>query len=143
MNGADSEPVEGVLSGHIRKDYTMQILVKIIGLLIVLEGILFLLKPELLRRIAEFFSQGKRAYIAAGVRIVLGVVFLLAASQCRIVWVIIALGLLLLLSGIVMLTIRHERLKSIINWWRQRSAGVLRIVAVVVAALGIVVLYSA
>jgi uncharacterized protein YjeT (DUF2065 family) len=102
-----------------------------------------LLRPELLEKIAEFLSWGRRAYIAAGARVILGIVFLLAASQCRIVWVIIALGLLFLLSGIVMLTIRPDKLKAMINWWRQKSGGFLRIVAIIVAAVGIVILYSA
>ncbi len=121
----------------------MQILIKVIGLLIVLEGILFLLKPEFLRKLAGFFSRGKRAYIGADLRIVLGIVFLLAASQCRIVWVIIAFGLLFLLSGIAMLTIKLEKLKAMINWWQQKSGVFLRIVAVVAAVIGLVILYSA
>jgi uncharacterized protein YjeT (DUF2065 family) len=121
----------------------MQILIKIVGLLIVLEGILFLFKPEFLKSLAEFFIRGKRAYIAAGVRIFLGIVFLLAASQCRIVWVVIALGLLFLLSGIIMLTIKLDKLKAMISWWRQKSAGFLRVMALLIAAVGIVILYSA
>ena len=40
----------------------MQIAIKIIGLMIVLEGILFLLKPEFLKKIAEFFSKGKEMH---------------------------------------------------------------------------------
>jgi uncharacterized protein YjeT (DUF2065 family) len=121
----------------------MQILIKIIGILIILEGILFLLKPEFLKKILEFISRGKRVYIAAGIRIVLGIVFLLAASHCRIIWVIIVLGLLLLISGIVMLTMKLDRLKTMINWWLAKSEVFLRIMAVVVAAVGIVILYSA
>ena len=120
----------------------MQTLIKIIGLLVVLEGILFLFKPEFLKSLAGFFSRGKRAYIAAGIRIILGIVFLLAASQCRIVWLIIALGLLFLLSGIVMLTIKLDKLKAMISWWQQKSTGFLRIIAVIIAALGIVILYT-
>ena len=121
----------------------MQTAIQIIGLLIVLEGILFLLKPVFLKKIAEFFIKGKRVYIAAGIRIVLGIVFLLAASHCRIFWVIMVLGLLLVFGGIAMLTIKLEKLKAIINWWQQKPENFLRIVSLAVVALGIVILYSA
>ena len=121
----------------------MKLAVQIIGILILAEGILFLLKPTFMCAVMAFFGKGKRLYLAAVLRITIAVIFLLAASQCKIPAIIIALGILLLVSAIVMFTVGLEKQKAFLGWWRQKPPLVLRLMAVTAILLGAVVLYSA
>ncbi len=71
------------------------IVVKIVGIVVVFIGIVYLLKPGVLKSFIGFFKKGKRIYFVALIRFVLAVIFLLAANQCKMPWVIIVLAFFL------------------------------------------------
>ena len=76
----------------------MDIVIKIVGIAIVFIAIVYLLKPDVLKRLMEFFKQGKRLYFAGLIRFALAIVFLLGARECDITWVIVVFGILFLIS---------------------------------------------
>ena len=73
----------------------MDIVVKIVGIVFILIAIVYLLKPDVLKRMMEFFKHGKRMYFAGLMRFALAVIFLLGARECDITWVIVVFGILL------------------------------------------------
>jgi len=121
----------------------MVILIKIIGIVITLVGIIFLFCPKAIKQLMGFVRQGRRLYWAGILRLLFGVTLLLGASQCRVIWVVMAMGILFLIGGVMIFTLGLERLRSIIEWWNKRSLMVLRLWALVVLALGALLIYSA
>jgi len=121
----------------------MDIVVKIAGIVFVFIGILYLLKPGVLKSFVEFFKKGRRIYFVGLIRFVLAVIFLLAANQCKRVWVIIVFGILFMISGLLVFMLGTKRLKSILDWWQKQSLLLLRLVAVIILAMGAVIIYSA
>ncbi len=120
----------------------MLILVRLIGIVIVGMGVTFLLSPKLYRRYMAFWEQGRRLYSGGILSILIGVVLLLAASGCKLVGVILTLGILCLVKGI-MLTLGQEKMKSMLKWWQGRSLLALRLIALIAIAFGALLLYSA
>jgi len=121
----------------------MKTIIQVLGILIVLVGIVYLLKPDVMKWLMEFFKQGKRIYLAGLIRLVLAIVFLLAARECDITWVIVAFGILLLISGILIFMLGPRRLKSILEWWQKQPTLLLRVLALIALAVGAVIIYSA
>jgi len=121
----------------------MDVVVKIIGIVIVALGIAYLLKPGIMTYLMEFFKEGKRMYFAGLIRLVLAIIFLLAARECDITPVIVFFGILFLISGLLIFVIGLEKVKSIINWYQEQSILVLRLLALVALAIGVVIIYSA
>jgi uncharacterized protein YjeT (DUF2065 family) len=121
----------------------MQLAIQIIGVLIIVEGILFVLKPAVCRKLIAFFSRGRRLYLVGTLRTILAIIFLIASSKCNIPLVIIALGILFLISGIAVFTMRLERQKAILNRWEQKSPTVLRLAAIIALLIGATVVYAA
>lgn len=121
----------------------MDVVVKIIGIVIVGFAIAYLLRPDIMQYLMEFFKEGKRIYFAGLLRLVLAVIFLLAARECDLTRVIIFFGILFLISGLLTFIIGLEKAKSIIDWWQKQSAFVLRLLALVALAIGVVIIYSA
>jgi len=119
------------------------IVIKIIGIIFILAAIVYIVKPNLMKQIMEFFKKGKRLYFAGLIRFALAIIFFLGARQCGIPWVIVAFGILFIISGLLIFMIRLERLKSIITWYQNQSLLLLRIIALIVLALGAVIIYSA
>lgn len=121
----------------------MDIVIKIIGIVFVCIGIVYLLKPEVMKWLMEFFKKGKRIYLAGLIRLALAVIFLLAARECDIQWIIVTFGVLFLISGILVFMIGPEKFKSMIEWWQKQSALLLRILALITLAVGAVIIWAA
>jgi len=122
----------------------MDTVVKIIGIVFVFIGIVYLLKPGVLKSLMEFFKKGKRIYFVGLIRFVLAVIFLLAANQCKTktAWVIIVFGILFMLSGLLVFTLGAKRVKSILDWWQRQSSLLLRLMGLIALAVGAVIIYS-
>ncbi|MHC4159653.1 MAG: hypothetical protein ACYSSO_11320 [Planctomycetota bacterium] len=121
----------------------MDTVVKIVGIVFVFVGILYLIKPNVLKSIMEFFKQGKRMYFAGLIRFALAIVFLLAARECDITWVIAAFGILFIISGLLIFILGLERLRAMLDWWQKQSFLLLRIIALITLVFGAVIVYSA
>jgi len=120
----------------------MLIFVKLIAIIMVGTGIIFLLGPKAMRQFMVFLEKGKRLYISAILRILIGVIFLLAASQARIAWVIVTLGILALVRGTIFFILGLDRVKTMLKWWYGRSLLVLRLIALIPIAVGALLFYS-
>jgi uncharacterized protein YjeT (DUF2065 family) len=120
----------------------MQIVVKIIGVFIVLMGIVFLLKPDVMKYLMRFMKKDKRVYLAGMLRFALAVIFLLGASECYQKWVIATFGILFLISGLGIFILGSERIRQIFEWYLKQPVFIFRIIAAVVLACGAIIVYS-
>jgi hypothetical protein len=105
--------------------------------------IVYFLKPDIMKRLMEFFIQGRRMYFAALIRLALAVVFLLSARQCRLFWIIFAFGVLFIISGLLVFILGLEKVKSYINWWQKKPLVFFRVMALIGLAIGALIIYSA
>ena len=121
----------------------MDIVIKIIGIVVVAMAVVYILKPGVMSRIMNFFKKGNRLYAAAPIRLGLAVVFLVGARECKQPWIIFVFGILLLLSGILVLVLGPKKLIPIIEWGQKQSDVILRAMALIVLAMGIVIIISA
>jgi len=121
----------------------MDTIVRIIGIVFVFITIIYILKPDIMKRLMEFFVQGRRLYFAALIRLAMAVVFLLAARQCRYFWVIFVFGVLFIILGLLIFILGLEKVKSYVNWWQRQPPLLLRVMALIGLALGALIIYSA
>lgn len=121
----------------------MDTVIRIIGTVIVCIGFAYLLKPKALKAVMAFFRKGVRLYFAALLRFALAVVFLLAARECEITLVIIAFAALFLISGLLIIGLGLEKVKGILGWYLEQPPFLLRIVAVIAMAVGLIIVYAA
>ena len=120
----------------------MLILVKLIGIVMVGFGIIFLVSPTTMRQFMLFCEKGKRVYMVGILRILIGVIFLLAAPQARLAGVMVTLGILIIVAGGLIFILRLDRIKAILKWYYGRPLPVLRLIALIPTALGALILYS-
>lgn len=117
-------------------------LVKLVGMILVAVGIVFLLSPKRMKQWMVFCEKGLMPYMMGSLRILVGILFLFAASQSRVVWVIVTIGILALLGGIAIFILGLERVKSMLRWSEARSLPVIRLIALLAIAIGVLILYS-
>ena len=121
----------------------MLILVKLFGIAIVAMGIYFLINPKAMKQYIAFWQPQRRLYIGSISSLLFGVIFLLAASQCRLSGIIIFLGIWALLKGVLLLVLGQKRLNTYLNWWLERPLSVIRLLGIIVLAFGALIIYSA
>ncbi|UCG56401.1 MAG: hypothetical protein JSU70_16255 [Phycisphaerales bacterium] len=121
----------------------MELVIKILGVAFVCLGLVVLLKPAVFRPLLQFFRKGKRIYLAALTRFALAIVFLLAARECDMPWVIGCFGVLFLLAGLLTFALGPKRTTPMIDWFLKQSALVVRSIAVLILIIGAVIIYAA
>ena len=121
----------------------MLLVIKACGVLMVVMGLIFVFAPQAMKSFMAFMKEGNRLYGPAVLRVVMGIIFLFAASQARQVGIILTLGILMLLGGILIFVMGMERCKSILRWWEEKPLLLMRLIAILPIAIGILILYSA
>jgi len=121
----------------------MVMLVKLLGMVIVAFGVVYLLNPNIIKPYMDFWKRGKRLYMGGALSLLIGIVFLLAASQCRWRGFIVAFGILSVAKGIWLFVIKQEKAISMINWWAERPVGFLRGHALFALVVGALLIYCA
>jgi uncharacterized protein YjeT (DUF2065 family) len=121
----------------------MHIFVKILGIVLALVGVLYLLRPDIFKRLMEFFKKGKRIYFAGLLRFALAVVFLAGARECRYPWVIFAFGILFLMGGLLIFLLGPEKIRTILEWYATQPKLLLRVIGAIVVVLGAIIIFSA
>lgn len=119
----------------------MVIVVKLFGLIIAVFGVIYLLKPNIMKNYAAFWGIGKRIYAGAALAFIFGVIFLLAAPQSAATGLVTALGILSVIKGILLSVLKPEKGIAMINWWVERPLGFLRIHALFALVLGLLLIY--
>ena len=117
--------------------------IKSLGILFCIIGIVYLLRPGVMKWLMEFFKQGKRIYFAALIRFALAVVFLVGALKCKYPWVIIAFGILFIIGGLLIFVLGPEKIRRILEWYQKQPVLIFRVIAVIVLAVGAIIIFSA
>ena len=123
----------------------MQLLIKFIGVLLIVQACILILRIDLLRGLLRFFSSGNRIYLIAAARIVVAVLLIFGAGahQGSRMWIILAIGIIFLLSGIAIFTLNAATFKKILTWYQQRTDLFLRLLAVIGIVIGSLIVYAA
>jgi uncharacterized protein YjeT (DUF2065 family) len=123
--------------------YIMDNVIKALGVIIVGMAVVYILKPDILKRVLKFFSQGRRIYFIAAIRFLLAIIFLLGARECDFPRVIFAFAVLFILSGSLILLLGPEKIRSMLTWYQDRPVGILRVLGLVALIFGAAIIYSA
>ena len=121
----------------------MRHLVALAALLMIALCALGVVAPALLVGVVTGWPPDSRFDVAVGVRVVLGVIFLLGASRCRVPAIIYGIGILALAAALLLVLLGEPRVDALITWWAQQPALAIRAWCALAALLGVLILYAA
>ena len=122
---------------------TAKALIKLIGVICVIAGIVYNIRPDIARRLMSFFAKGRRIYLAGILRFAMAVAFLVGAEQCSHKWVIVVFGIGFLLSGLLAFMMGPKRFGPILTWFAKQPNTIIRVFGVIALAIGAVICWSA
>ena len=120
----------------------MSFLVVLIGLLIFGIGVGILFSPATLRQILHNFLLKKWLVPATLLRVIMGIIFLIAAPSTRSPIFMYILGIVFILAGVSIPLLGTEKIERLANWWMERSDTILRVWAAIATVLGIAILWA-
>lgn len=121
----------------------MRIIVAGIGIFGVLIGLLGLLAPDRFRNVFKGMTSQTRFLAAIIVRLIVGVLFWVAADELRLTEVMRIIAAISIFAAVAILIMGRERLDGLIDWWLSRSDGLLRSSALFAATFGGFLIYVA
>jgi hypothetical protein len=104
----------------------MKQLALVLSVFVAIIGAVGVIRPEALLGFARYFETPVGLYVAAGLRIVLGIALLLAASGSREPGVVRALGAVVLVAGFVTPLFGTQRVRAVVDWWSSQGHLVMR-----------------
>ena len=120
----------------------MQWMPKIIAILIIIDGIVVMLRPDFLKKYCLMFSRGAGIYLAAIIKALIGIALLFGVSkQCRYETVIIAFGILAL-AGAIFVIAAPQKARAIAGFFAEKNTTTLRLLSVVYLLMGAILIYS-
>ena len=93
----------------------MVALVTLVGIVIVIFGVVYTVKPATIKKVLHFWSKGNRIYIGAIINILFGIFFLRSASLCYMPWFVSIMGVLSLVKGVLLLALGKKKALSFIE----------------------------
>jgi hypothetical protein len=117
----------------------------VFGLCVGAFGVVGILVPSGPAWLAREFVTPGAFYAIAAVRITFGFILIKVAPASRMPRALRVLGFVVLLLGVTAALVgaaEIERARSMIEWWLQQGAGVERLTAVLILALGGFVAYA-
>jgi uncharacterized protein YjeT (DUF2065 family) len=118
----------------------IQWLPKAVAILLVIDAIVVLFRPDLLKKYCQFFSQGATIYLAAIIYALIGIAFLFG-DKCNVQWVVITFGILAL-AGAIFIVAVPQKAKNITGWFAAKSNTTLRFLAVIYLLISAILVYS-
>jgi len=115
----------------------MVLLVKILSIAIIVYGCMLFLRPTILKPIVEYVKEGNRIYIANGIKIVIGIILLLASAGAQIPWLIFVLGALTVLTGAASFFVKKEVVTGIIKWLEKAKNKQIQLIGIIALAIGV------
>ena len=118
-------------------------IVALVGLLILAGGLLMLTVPNAIRASLQMFIDRRLMPVASLVRVVLGILFVLAAPSTRLPIFVWAMGLLAIVAGVSMPIVCFRKVEGWATWWLKKSDGVIRRWSLLAILLGALLAWAA
>ncbi len=120
----------------------MNIAALFIGILIVAQGVMGLVVPDLFVGLVRAFQEPPVIYAAAVVRFLFGIVLFLAAPASRLPMALRGLGGLIALGGLLTPLIGVPFARIVLGWWSEGGAPIVRAWAGAALCLGAFIVFA-
>jgi len=121
----------------------MVIVARLVGVLAVVLGVVFLVSPSSIKGYIEFWKKDLRVYWIGVLRLVLGSIFLMAAADCRMPLIINVFGILFLLGGVMIFVMGQKRVTAVLGWFSKQSKVAVRLWGLIAFGIGYIIIRAA
>jgi hypothetical protein len=116
--------------------------VSLLGATIAAIGLLGAVSPARMIGLITRLQPASQLWLAVGARLVIGVVFVLAADGCRMPQLVRVVGVIAIVAAAALALLGPRRFEAFVGWWLRRPASLIRSWAAVAVAFGALLIYA-
>jgi hypothetical protein len=120
----------------------MALIVSLLGALLTLLGVFGFFSPQGFMLYVSSWQSERRLHLAIAIRLVFGVVLIMAAPSCRFSEAVRILGIIAVVAAVVGVFMGTDRLRALIEWWSRKSPAFIRVWMLAVIAFGAFLVYA-
>jgi hypothetical protein len=113
-----------------------------VGVLLIIQGLLGILAPDAFVGVVRLFQSPFMVYLAAALRIAIGIVLLSAVKGSHLPMFLCIFGVFVVIGGVLTPFVGARFAHTILALWSSRGPGLVRLFALVSLALGLLTLYA-
>lgn len=121
----------------------MPFVVKAIGIICVVVGVICFLMPQYIRKIIEYVKVDKKIYIAAAIRIAIGVLLFVSIPFVTWPWIAGIIGAIALISAGMVFLLGMEKTFTMLDKVSAMPDNKIRIFPLIAGILGVLLIYAA
>jgi hypothetical protein len=116
--------------------------VSLLGAAIAAIGLLGAVSPARMIGLITRLEPASRLWLAVGTRLIIGVLFVLAAEGCRMPQLVRVVGAIAIVAAVALALLGPRRFEAFVGWWLRRPASFIRSWAAVAVAFGALLIYA-
>jgi uncharacterized protein YjeT (DUF2065 family) len=120
----------------------MQIVIKSLGIVLALIAVVYMLRPDIAKKLMIFFQKGKRIYFDGIIDLSLAVVFFAGANQCRYTWIILVCGIIFMAEALMIFGLGSKKTNVVLDWGMEQSDELYRFIGLLIGSMGVIVVFS-
>ncbi|MGB2651206.1 MAG: hypothetical protein WBD00_03265 [Candidatus Omnitrophota bacterium] len=121
----------------------MVLLIKVLAIAIIVFGCLIMLRPKTMKEIIERVKKGNNLFKAMVIKIVVGVLMMIASRYCSIPWIVLFWGALNTFTGVAGLLLKRDVVVKKIEWIEKRPPKHVFLVGVSALVIGVTLVLGA
>jgi len=114
----------------------MRFLTVVIGVVVLVVGLIGVVAPAALLRVADYATTPIGLYAAAAIRIGIGIVLILVAPSTRAPKLIRVFGGIAIAAGVITAVLGVDRARAIVTWETAQGTTLIRLSAVLAVVFG-------
>jgi hypothetical protein len=114
----------------------MVLFVKVAAIAIIVYGCSLMLRPEILRKLARWAQKGNNLFLLNILKILFGILLMLASGHVAVPWVVMFLGALAAFTGALAFVVKRDLLTGLVEWIEGMPSRTIYVVGVVALAVG-------
>lgn len=114
-----------------------------IGIVYIIFGVAYFVRPDYARAIIDYFKVDKRIYIGKALKAVMGILLIVCAQGALVPWVPRAIGILAVAGVGITFALGTPKVQALMDWFKALPDDRIRMISVVAEIIGILLVYSA
>ena len=126
----------------MRASRLVPVIALVIGALLIIQGLLGIVVPDAFVEVVRVFQSPPMLYVAAALRIAIGIVLICAVTGSRLPMFLRIFGVLVVIGGVLTPFVGVQFAHTILSLWSSQGPGLVRLFALVSLALGLLTSYA-
>ena len=120
----------------------MHIVIKSLGIVLALTAVVYIMRPDIAKRLISLLQKGKRIYLDGILNFALASVFVVGARDCKYPWLIFVCGMVFMAESLIIFILGPEKTRPLLYWSCQQSEELFQYLGLVLEIVGIVIILS-